>query len=136
MDYQTAVTTQFIPRATAALNGIANGLKAAGLAANRVTVSMPDTTDLRFQIVASRAGKTLTGYIELTDASHAGGPGGNAIFTFFLNADGVELTTSYAPGPIQPYITEAGIDALLAKLSELEGKIPEAMVKIRAFLGV
>mgnify|MGYP001559241268 FL=1 len=138
MDYQEAVTTQFIPRSTAALQGIANSLVAAGLPANRVTVSMPDTTDLRFQIVATRIGKTLTGYIELTDASHSLGDAGRgkAIFTFWLEANGVELTTSYTPGPIQPYTTDAGIDALLAKLAQLEATVPEAAVKIRASLGL
>ena len=138
MSYQDAVQTQIIPRSTAALQGIANSLVAAGLPANRVTVSMPDTDDLRFQIVAVRGARTLVGYIELTDASHSlGDPGrGKAIFTFWLEADGVELTTSYAPGPIQPYTTDAGIDALLAKLAQLEATVPEAAVKIRAFLGL
>ena len=42
MNCQEAVTTQFIPRSTAALQGIANALVAAGLPANRVTVSMPE----------------------------------------------------------------------------------------------
>ena len=138
MDYQTAVTTQFIPRATAALQNIASGLIAAGLGANRVSVTMPDTTDLRFQLTATRAGKTITAYIELTDASHAiGDPGrGQAIFTLFVDSNGVELTTSYSPGNAQPYTTETGVDALLAKLAEVELKMPEALVKIRASLGL
>ena len=135
MDYQTAVTTQFIPRATAALQGIANGLISAGLGANRVSVTMPDTTDLRLQLTATRAGKTITAYVELTsirtDPSRA-----LAIFTLFIDSNGVELTTTYTPGNAQQYTIEAGVDALLAKLAELELKMPEALVKIRASLGL
>ena len=138
MDYQTAVTTEFIPRATAALQGIAQGLIDAGLGANRVSVTMPDTTDLRLQLTATRGNKTITAYIELTDASHAiGDPGrGQAIFTIFVDSNGAELPISYVPGNTQRYTTEAGVDALLAKLAELELKMPEALVKIRASLGL
>ncbi len=136
MDYQTAVTTQFIPRCTAALNTIRDALIAAGLAAGNVTVSMPDTTDLRFQIVANRGNKHLTGYIELSDGTHTGGAPGTAIITLFLDANGTELTTSYTPGGLNPYLDDAGIDALLAKLTELEGFIPEVITKVRAWLGL
>ena len=136
MDYQIAVDTQFRPRALAALKGIRDALVAAGLAANRVNYQEVDTTDLRFSLSATRAGKTVTCYIELTDASHAGGLPGNAIFTLWVDGNGVEITHSYLPGGAQPYITDAGIDLLLAKLTELEGKIPEVAVKVRAYLGV
>ena len=138
MDYQTAVTTQFIPRALAALNGIRNALIAAGLNANQVAVpTMPDTTDLRFLLTTSAFhGKSITCYIELTDASHAGGVRGTAIFTLWVAGNGVEITSSYLPGVANFYVTDEGVDALLAKLAELEGKIPEVAVKVRAYLGL
>lgn len=136
MDYQTAVQTEFIPRCQAALNSIRDALVAAGLPAANVTVSMPDTTDLRFQLVARKGAKTLTLYIELSDATHVGGEPVAAIFTLWIDGNGTEITTSYLPGGAQRYVDGAGLDALLAKLTELEGKIPEASVKGRAFLGV
>ena len=138
MDYQTAVTTQFIPRVTFALNGIRNALIAAGLGANQITgPTIPDTTDLRFLLTTSAFhGKSITCSIELTDASHAGGVRGTAIFTLWVAGNGTEITTSYVPGISNTYGTDAGVDALLAKLTELEGKIPEVAVKVRAYLGL
>ena len=136
LDYQTIVATEFRPRSLAALKGISDGLIAAGLSANRVSYSEVDTTDLRFQLTATRAGKTIIAYIELTDASHAGGARGTAIFTLWVESNGVELTTSYTPGFAQPYTTDDGLSALLVKLSDLELKIPEAAVKVRAAIGL
>jgi hypothetical protein len=138
LDYQTVVTQEFIPRNLAALNGIKDSLVAAGMPASAITVSMPDTNDLRWQIDAKRGNRTLTGYIELTDASHSLGDAGRgrAIFTFWLEGNGTELTTTYTPGGHQSYVSEAGLEALLAKLAQLEATVPEAAVKIRAFLGL
>lgn len=136
MDYQTAVTTEFIPRCNAALNSVAQALIAAGLPASGVTVSMPDSQDLRFAITAKRGSKTFTGYIELTDGIHLGQSGGQALFTLWADVNGTEMTTSYAPGTVKPYITDGGVDELLAKLTELEGVIPSLIVKIRAALGL
>jgi hypothetical protein len=136
MDYQTIVTTEFIPRCMAALNGIRDSLIAAGLAPNRVTVDMPDTEDLRFRIVATRGARGFTGYIELTAAFRSGGPRSDVLFTFWLEGNGVELTSSYVPGPTVHQTSDAGLTALLAKLAQLEATVPEAAVKIRAFLGL
>lgn len=136
--YQDIVTQEFIPRNLAALNGIRNSLIAAGVPANAVTVSMPDTNDMRWQIEAKRGNRDFIGYIELTDASHSLGNAGRgrAIFTFWLEGNGIELTTTYTPGGHQSYIDSAGLDSLLAKLAQLEATVPEAAVKIRAFLGL
>ena len=136
MDYQTAVQTEFIPRCTAGLNQIASALISVGLPAAGVVVSMPDTTDLRFQIVAKKGNKTLTAYIELTDGTHLGLEPGKALFTFWVDGNGTEITSGYVPGSIQSYMDEAGVALLLAKLSDLETFIPAATMKIRAFLGL
>lgn len=136
LDYQTVVTQELIPRCNTALTNIANSLIAAGLPASGVTVSMPDTTDLRFQIVAKNGSKTMTAYIELTDASHTGGAPGTAVLTLWVSGNGVELTSDYAPGTAKSYISDDGLTALLAKLTDLEGNIPAVAVKVRAFLGL
>lgn len=136
LDYQTVVTTQFIPRSMTMLNNIATSLITAGLPATGVTVTMPDTNDLRFQLVAKRGSKTVTAFIELTDATHTGGAPATAVFTLWIDGNGVELTTSYDPGVARSYITDEGLTALLAKLTELEGDEPSIAVKVRAFLGL
>src|SRR5262245_60793294 len=128
MDYGTIVNNEFIPRCQAALNSMRDTLITAGLAANRVSVSMPDTTDLRFQLTATRGGNTITCYIELTDGTHLGQAGGQAVFTFWIDRNGVEVTTTYTPGQIRSYQDDAGLQALLGKLSDLELTIPEAAV--------
>jgi hypothetical protein len=138
MDYQTFVTQEFLPRAQSAFNSIRAALILAGVPANRITVSVPDTTDLRVQFEATRAGQTITGFIELTDATHLGMPNesGKAIITMFVTDGTNEVTHSYVAGNIRSYLAEADIDLLLAKLSELEAEIPALAVKIRARLGL
>src|SRR5258705_2451294 len=118
MDYQTVVTNEFIPRCTAALNTIASALVLAGLSATSVSVTTADSTDLRFEIDAHRGSKTVLGYIELSDAAHIGGEPGSAVFTFYFDGNGSEITTDYVAGAANTYLTDDGLNALLAKLTE------------------
>jgi hypothetical protein len=138
MDYQTFVTQEFLPRAQSSFNSIRDALIAAGVQANRIEVSIPDTTDLRIQIQITRAGQTFTGYIELTDATHLGMPNesGKAIITLFVTDGTNEVTHNYVAGDIRSYLAEADIDLLIAKLGELEAEIPALTVKLRARLGL
>lgn len=136
--YSQIVTEEFIPRMNAALGSIRTALITAGIPASNITITELDSNDLRYQIIVRRGNRTLTGYIELTDGVHTLGDAGRgqAIFTFWLDGNGTEITTTYAPGGLQPYTTEAGLDMLLGKLGEVEGTIPEAVTKIRVFLGL
>lgn len=130
------VVEEFIPRMNAALSSIRTNLIAAGVPAGNITVEELDSTDLRWEINALRGARRLRAFIELTDATHTGGPPGHAIFTFWVDGDGTEITHSYAPGGRQPYTTQAGLDALLAKLAQAEATLPEIRVKVRAHLGL
>lgn len=136
LDYQTVVAQQFIPRCTTILNNIGTSLVTAGLPASAIVVSIPDTNDLRFQLVAKKGAKTVTAFIELTDATHTGGAPATAVFTLWIDGNGSELTTTYNPGVARSYITDEGLTALLGKLTELEGNEPAIAVKVRAFLGL
>ena len=140
MDYQTAVTTHFIPRCTAALNSIRDLLLAAGVPANRVVVEMVDSNDLRFRITATRGARIFIAYIELTSAGIANPntPEAQAIavLTFYAEGGGSEITHSYSAGVPLPYTTDAGIDSLLVKLTQVENTTTEVGVKARAYLGV
>jgi hypothetical protein len=123
-------------RFLAAANQIRDGLIAAGLAANRVTVSEPNTTDLRVQLQATGAGnRTLLAYLELTDSLHLGQTvPGQAIITVYLEGNGSPIATQYIAGNVLPYTDPAGIDSLLTKLGEAEAAIPDLITKARAFL--
>lgn len=130
---------EFAPQAEArflaAANQIRNALITAGLAANRVTVTEPNTEDLRVQLQATNGGRTLLAYLELTDGLHLGliEPG-QAIVTLYVEGNGNQITTQYLAGNVRPYTDPAGIDSLLAKLTEAEAAIPDAITKARAFL--
>lgn len=118
-----------------AANTIRDGLIAAGLAANRVTVTEPDTVDLRVQLQATNQGRTLICYLELTDSTHLGfQQGGQAIITLWIEGNGNQIQSQYVAGGILHYDDPAGIDALLAKLTEAEAALPDAITKARAFL--
>jgi hypothetical protein len=138
LDYQTVVTTEFIPRMQAALNNMRNSLILSGVNANNITVQELDSNDLRWQIVVRDGSQTLTGYIELTDGLNLTGDAGRgqAIFTLWCDVNGFEVTTSYSPEGLHPYATTEGLQALLSKLSQVESTIPEAIVKSRAALGL
>src|SRR3990167_8318078 len=104
MDYQTFITTQFIPRVTGALNGMRTALISAGIAASRVTVEEVDSVDLRYRITVTRGNRTLIGYVELTDNLHLGGSiPGYAIITVWLEGNAVQITTAYSARIPQPY---------------------------------
>lgn len=136
--YNEIVTQEFIPRMNAALGNIRTSLIAAGVAGNNITITEVDSNDLRYQIIARRGARTLTGYIELTEGLNLIGEAGrgSVIFTFWLDGNGTEITSTYAPGGLKPYTTEADLDALLIKLGQVEATIPEAITKIRVFLGL
>ena len=137
MDYQTFVTTELIPRLTAALGAMKTTLVTSGVLASKITVEEVDSTDLRYRITAVRGNRTLVAYIELTDNLHLGGViPGQAILTLWLEGNGTQITHAYSAGIPQSYMDAAGIDALLAKLGQIEAAFPELITKARAFLGV
>jgi hypothetical protein len=137
MDYQTFVSQEFIPRVTAMLSGMRDALVAAGVAANNVEWGEIDATDLLYRISASRQGRNLICYIELTDNLHLGGTiPGQAIITVWLEGNNSQITHSYTAGPPRSYTEAEGIDFLLAKIAEAEAAFPELVTKARAYLRV
>lgn len=133
MDYQTFVTTQFIPRVLAALNACRNALIAAGVPAGRVTVEEVDAENLRYRLTAVRGQRTLVVYIELTPVGIVDGEM-VLIVTLYVEGNGSEITHSYTVGVPQRYITD--LPNLLTKLGSAESTMGEVTVKARAFLQV
>lgn len=141
MDYQTFTSTELIPRIQTALNGLKTALVAAGVAVGNITVSevQQGNIDLRYRIVATKASKTFTAYLELTAsiAQINGEATMVIVITLWADGNGSQIVSSYTPGPPQAYNSSAGIDALLVKLTTVEGVVAgELKTAARAFLGV
>ena len=120
-------------RALAALNTMRTALIAAGIAANRCTVTEEDTTNLRFRLDATRGARTLVTYFELTPVGVINGQMA-LIVTLYVEGNGAEITHSYTVGAPLSYID--GLAALADKLTAAEQTIGEVTVKARAFLQV
>lgn len=145
MIYEEFMTNEFGPRCIAALTSIRTQLIAAGVSESRITPVAnfeQDTEDMRFAISASTGQggntRTITAYIELTDATRFGQPGlGKAFITLFAQTNqGAQLAHTYTPGNFEFYTDAAGIDALRAKLTQLESAIPRLITSARQFLRV
>jgi hypothetical protein len=139
MNYQEFVTQNFIPRANGAWNGMKNNLIVAGLPSNAVTIEEVTTegvNDLRYRIIAKRGNKTVTGYIELTNAGIQNGAMMIAV-TLYIDNNGTTIPTSYVVGAPVPYNSEEGLLALLQKLTNIENLAStELITAIRAALGL
>jgi len=139
MDYQEFVSTQFIPRITAVLNGLKTNLVNAGGQASNITVTEVTTegvNDLRYRIVAKRGQKTLTAYMELTASGFIDGQMAIAI-TVWIDGNGNQISTSYAVGNPVRYDDPSGLEALLLKLESIENlSVSELLTNARAFLGL
>lgn len=133
---------EFRSRVLAVYNGWRTTLLGAGVAANRVIISEPDTVDLRLQIEASTGNganrRTVTAYAELTDASRFGEPAnGKGYITLFAQTNqGTQVANTYSPGAYEFYTDETGIEALRTKLSELEAAAPQLLQNARTYLRV
>ncbi len=137
MTYQEFVSTQFIPRVTTALQTLRSNLVSAGVAAGNVTVEEVNPEgDLRWRITAQRGNRTVICYIELTAAAVIDNQMALQL-TLWCEGNGSQITTSYAVGPPRRYDDPAAIDALVAKLAEIEGTCTgELLTAARAFLRV
>lgn len=126
-------TQAFQTRGLAALTTIRDGLVGSGVAANNVTVTVPDATNLRIVLSATRAGRTCVVYFELTPVGIQDGEMVTVI-TLYVEGNGSEITHSYTTGI--PLKAVSQIPELLTKLTEGENTIGEILVKARAFLRV
>lgn len=137
MTYQEFVSTQFLPRVVAALNALKSNLNNAGVQAGNILVEEvnPDG-DLRWRITATRAGRTVIVYIELTAAGTINHQMALQL-TIWAEGNGNQITSSYTPGPPVAYNDAAGIDALVAKLGQIEAATTgELLTAAKAFLRV
>jgi hypothetical protein len=123
--------TSFVNRASDALNVMRNALIASGMGANQVTVTVPDSTNLRVVLTATRSGRTCVVYFELTPVGVQDGEM-TAIVTLYVEGNASEITHSYVAGA--PQKAFAALNNLIAKLTEAEGTVGEVTVKSKAFL--
>jgi hypothetical protein len=130
MTYEQFVA-EFRTRALAALNTMRTTLQSSGV--NNITVEEVDAANLRFRITATRSGRTLVCYFELTPVSIIQGEMA-VVITLFCEGNGSEITHSYTVGSPLRYLSD--LDALLAKLTSAEQTMGEITVKGRAFLRV
>lgn len=127
-------------RVNVILTNIRSQLIAAGAASNRVTITTPNTVDLRFQIDASTGNggnlRRITAYVELTDASRFGEPAnGKGYLTLLAQTNqGGQVAHTYSPGSYEFYTNADGIELLRAKLTELENAIPQLITNARSYL--
>lgn len=147
MTYEEFVA-EFSTRVVAVLTTIRSQLIDAGVAANRPVTITPvnefeqDTVDLRYQVVASTGNggglRTITAYIELSDASRFGEPmEGRGYITLFAQTDqGQSVAHTYTPGAYEFYTLDGGITALREKLTQLESAIPQLVNAARQYLRV
>jgi len=139
VNYNEFVTSEFIPRTLASWGGLRNSVITAGVPANAVTIEEVTTegvNDLRYRFNAKRGNKTVTGYIELTNAGIQSGVMMIAV-TLYIDNNGTTIPTSYVVGAPVPYNDEAGLDLLVQKLINIDAITKtELITAVRAALGV
>jgi hypothetical protein len=139
MDYQTAVDDHIRPRSLAFLGSVRDALLPLGIKITDILIEEADTVDLRFQLTAiGLLGRRFICAVELTDTVRFGDAGnGKGVLTLNVEDALTSLSlTTYSAGEAQAYVEPGGADALVSKLDDIDGALPEVITKARLALGI